>query len=66
MNDPEFTPERVKALRAQLGLSQAKFARALGLALSTVCHWEQGIRTPDGATSKLLRILEQHPHLIDA
>lgn len=26
---------------------------------------EQGIRSPDGATSKLLRILEAHPELID-
>lgn len=65
MKDTEFTPERIKALRAQLGLSQAKFARALGLSLAAIRHWEQGIRTPDGATSKLLRILEQHPHLID-
>ncbi len=66
MKDTEFPPERIKALRAQLGLSQAKFARELGLALSTVCHWEQGIRTPDGATAKLLRILEQYPELITA
>ena len=61
-----FSPERVKALRGALGLSQAKFARALGLALSTVCHWEQGLRQPDAATSKLLRILEKHPELIDS
>lgn len=60
-----FSPERVRALRGALGLSQAKFARALGLALSTVCHWEQGLRQPDAATSKLLRILEKHPELID-
>lgn len=65
MKDTEFTPERIKALRAQLGLSQSKFAAALGLSLAAIRHWEQGIRTPDGATSKLLRILEKHPHLID-
>ena len=66
MKETEFTEERIKALRAKLGLSQSQFARALGLSISAVRHWEQGVRTPDGATSKLLRILERHPELIDA
>lgn len=60
-----MTPERVKALRGMLGLSQARFAAALGMSLGAVRHWEQGIRLPDGAACKLLRILERHPHLID-
>lgn len=62
----EKTAERIKALRAGLGLSQAKFAAALGVATRTVCHWEQGLRQPDGAVWKLFRILEKHPGLIDA
>lgn len=66
MKDTVITPERIKALLAQLGLSQSKFAAALGLSLAAIRHWEQGIRTPDGATSKLLRILEKHPERIDA
>lgn len=66
MKNTDFTPERIKALRTQLGLSQSKFAAALGLSLAAIRHWEQGIRSPDGATSKLLRILEAHPELIDA
>ena len=61
----EMTPERVKALRVVLGLSQAKFAAALGMSLGAVRHWEQGIRLPDGAACKLLRVLEKHPELID-
>lgn len=28
--------------------------------------FNRGIRSPDGATSKLLRIMEAHPELIDA
>lgn len=66
MKNTDFTPERIKTLRTQLGLSQSKFAAALGLSLAAIRHWEQGIRSPDGATSKLLRILEAHPELIDA
>ena len=66
MKNTDFTPERIKVLRTQLGLSQSKFAAALGLSLAAIRHWEQGIRSPDGATSKLLRILEAHPELIDA
>lgn len=60
----EMTPERIKALRGVLGLSQAKFAAAMGMSLGAVRHWEQGIRLPDGAACKLLRILELHPELI--
>lgn len=60
----EMTPERIKALRGVLGLSQRGLAEALGMSLGAVRHWEQGIRLPDGAACKLLRILELHPELI--
>ena len=36
----------VKALRHRLGLTQEDVARHLGLALSTVSKWEQGVTTP--------------------
>ncbi len=61
----EKTADKIKVLRAELGLSQAKFAAALGVATRTVCHWEQGLRQPDGAVRKLFRILEKYPEMID-
>ncbi len=36
----------IKALRRRLGLTQEDVARKLGLALSTVCKWEQGVTNP--------------------
>jgi len=36
----------IKALRLRLGLTQEDVARQLGLALSTVSKWEQGITNP--------------------
>ena len=36
----------IKALRLRLDLTQEDVARQLGLALSTVCKWEQGVTNP--------------------
>jgi len=39
-------PIDIKAIRLQLGFTQEDLARALGLALSTVSKWEQGLFSP--------------------
>jgi DNA-binding transcriptional regulator YiaG len=36
----------IKALRLRLGLTQEDVARQLGVALSTVAKWEQGVTSP--------------------
>ncbi len=36
----------IKALRLRLDLTQEDVARQLGVALSTVSKWEQGVTTP--------------------
>ena len=54
----------IARLRKGLGLSQADFAAALGISLSTVGQWEQGRRKPDGASAKLLSIVERHPEIL--
>lgn len=40
------TPEEIKALRKQLGLSQEALAEKLGVSFSTVNRWERGHRAP--------------------
>ena len=40
------SPERLKAIRYQLDLSQERFARKLGVATNTVARWERGLLTP--------------------
>lgn len=43
----DWTPAAIRALRADLGLSQARFAARLGVALNTVARWERGERAPN-------------------
>lgn len=54
----------VVVLRRFVGLSQAQFARALGISVQTLRNWEQGRRHPDGPAIALLRIAARHPRII--
>lgn len=50
-----MTPDDIKALRAKLGLTQAKLAAKVGVTLGAVQHWEAGIRKPSGSAVKMLK-----------
>jgi putative transcriptional regulator len=54
----------VRAIRARTGLSQADFARSIGVAKSTLLNWEQRRRTPDGPARVLLALLDRDPGLV--
>ena len=54
----------VAALRRFVGLTQAEFARAMGISVHTLRNWEQGRRTPEGPAIALLRIAARHPRVI--
>ena len=41
--------EAINELRRELGLSQEALARKIGVSLSTVSRWEQGLMAPRGA-----------------
>lgn len=58
------TGEDVSALRKFVGLTQADFARAMGISVHTLRNWEQGRRTPEGPAIALLRIAARHPRVI--
>ncbi|MDE2003437.1 MAG: helix-turn-helix domain-containing protein [Betaproteobacteria bacterium] len=51
----------VKRIRGRTGLTQSDFAATFGIGLGTLRHWEQGDRTPRGATLVLLNIIERDP-----
>lgn len=61
---PLFNADRVQDIRHRFNVSQRVFAEMLNVSLSTVRAWEQGARTPDGAASRLLSIVERHPETI--
>ncbi len=54
----EFTPEQVKALRLQYGLSQPVFAHYLNVSDKLVKKWEQGESKPRGPALKMLALAE--------
>ena len=56
--------EDIAALRAFVGLTQADFARAIGISVHTLRNWEQGRRKPEGPAMALLRIAARHPRII--
>ena len=51
----------VKALRQRLGMTQAEFAEAFGLPISTLRDWEQLRSNPDAPACALLRAIEREP-----
>ncbi|MCP3958332.1 MAG: type II toxin-antitoxin system MqsA family antitoxin [bacterium] len=56
--------EDISALRRFVGLSQIRFAEALGISVHTLRNWEQGRRKPEGPAVALLRIAARHPRII--
>jgi putative transcriptional regulator len=64
--DEIIPPERamVMAARAATGLSQATFAKRLGVSVRTLQEWEQGRKTPSGAAATLLRVAARHPEVL--
>lgn len=59
-----YTAERVKRVRRKLKLSQPVFAEALNVSAATVRAWEQGARTPEGPSRRLLEVAERHPDVV--
>lgn len=47
-------PQDIARLRRATGLTQAAFAKALGVSVDTYRNWEQGRRRPHGSGRALL------------
>ncbi len=58
----EISP--VAAARVKSGLSQAGFAKLLGVSVRTLQEWEQGRRKPSGAAQTLITIADSHPEIL--
>lgn len=56
-----FAPEEIKAIRASVGMTQAVFAKYMGVSVKTVEAWEAGRNHPDGAACRLLSITRANP-----
>jgi DNA-binding transcriptional regulator YiaG len=49
----------VRAIRESNGVSQAALALYLGTSTAAITQWEQGLRTPTGATATLLSLIKR-------
>ena len=50
--------------RAKTGLSQADFARSIGVAKGTLLNWEHRRRTPNGPAQVLLAMIARRPSVV--
>jgi putative transcriptional regulator len=55
---------RVKALRERLDMTQAQFAAAFHLPITTLRDWEQHRSTPDAPARALLLAIERDPEVM--
>jgi putative transcriptional regulator len=52
-----------RLIREGMGLTQERFAAALGISVKTLRNWEQGRREPSGPAMRLLEIAARHPEV---
>ena len=55
----EMTPKKIRALRIREKTSQTVFAAYLNVTPSLVSKWERGEKHPQGASLKLLSLVEK-------
>ncbi len=60
----DIAPPSVAAIRLQSGLTQAGFAKLLGVSIRTLQEWEQGRRKPTGAAQTLIAIALHRPDVL--
>ena len=56
----EYSPLQIRELRLKNKASQAVFAAYLNTSASTVQKWEQGQKSPNGPSLKLLNLVEKY------
>ncbi|CUH60868.1 helix-turn-helix domain-containing protein [Thalassobacter stenotrophicus] len=54
----------VAEVRQRTGLSQAEFARSIGVAKGTLLNWEHGRRHPTGPAQVLLALIAKKPSVV--
>lgn len=65
-NDRILPAESAQVARAGSGLSQARFAKLIGVSMRTLQEWEQGRKRPSGPAAALLRIVARQPDIVAA
>lgn len=56
----------VKSIRKKTGMTQQAFCATFGISLGALRHWEQGVRSPKGTASVLLKVIDHDPQSVIA
>jgi putative transcriptional regulator len=56
-----YSPKAVRKTRDRLAVSQAVFARLMGVSVELIEHWEQGIASPRPLARRLLDEINRDP-----
>jgi putative transcriptional regulator len=64
IHEIEIPEADVQAIRARTGLSQAEFAKSIGVKKSTLLNWEQRRRSPEGPARVLLALIDKDPGIV--
>ncbi|WP_106753523.1 helix-turn-helix domain-containing protein [Pannonibacter carbonis] len=64
IHEIEIPDADVQAIRSRTGLSQAEFARSIGVKKSTLLNWEQRRRSPEGPARVLLALIDKDPNIV--
>lgn len=54
----------VRVIRVRTGLSQAEFARSIGIKKATLLNWEHRRRKPQGPARILLAMIDKDPDIV--
>ncbi|MFH1560949.1 MAG: helix-turn-helix transcriptional regulator [Chloroflexota bacterium] len=55
----QWNAERVRALRAHLGLTQQQLSGELGTRQQTISEWERGLYRPRGTSRTILNLIAE-------
>lgn len=54
----KLTPQQIRAIREEAGVSQSVFARYLGVTPGLISGWERGEKSPSSPALKLLALVK--------
>ena len=58
---PTFTPEEIRDVRLEAGMTQWLFASTIGVSKKSVESWECGRCVPDGSARRLIGLIRDVP-----
>lgn len=64
VHEVELPSVDVAGVRQKTGLSQAEFAKSIGVAKGTLLNWEHGRRHPMGPAQVLLALIAKKPSVV--